>query len=76
MKKKVINILTAFFIFHKNDIKIFLKWFINSILRTFVSKTQPLNVGLFFRNFKREMVELKSLKFRIFFFLKFLKVAI
>ena len=25
-KKKVINVLTAFFIFHKNDVKIFLKW--------------------------------------------------
>ena len=25
-KKKTINILTAFFIFHKNDVKTFLKW--------------------------------------------------
>ena len=24
-KKKVINVLTTFFIFHKNDVKIFLK---------------------------------------------------
>jgi len=28
-KKKVINILTAFFIFYKSDIKTFLKWIIN-----------------------------------------------
>ena len=28
-KKKVINILTAFFISHKRGIKTFLKWFIN-----------------------------------------------
>ena len=28
-KKKVINILTAVFIFHKSGIKIFLKWIIN-----------------------------------------------
>ena len=28
-KKNVINILTTFFIFHKNDIKTFLKWTIN-----------------------------------------------
>ena len=30
-KKKVINILTVFFIFHKNGIKTFLKWIINNI---------------------------------------------
>ena len=28
-KKKTINILTTFFIFHKNDVKIFLKWIVN-----------------------------------------------
>ena len=28
-KKKVINILTVFFISHKSDIKTFLKWIIN-----------------------------------------------
>ena len=28
-EKKVINILTIFFIFHKNGIKTFLKWIIN-----------------------------------------------
>ena len=28
-KKKVINILTTFFIFHKNDVKTFLKWIVN-----------------------------------------------
>ena len=28
-KKKTINILTVFFIFHKSDVKIFLKWILN-----------------------------------------------
>ena len=28
-KKKVINFLTTFLIFHKNDIKTFLKWIVN-----------------------------------------------
>ena len=28
-KKKTINVLTVFFIFHKNSIKIFLKWIVN-----------------------------------------------
>ena len=28
-KKKVINVLTAFFIPHKSDIKTFLKWIVN-----------------------------------------------
>ena len=28
-KKKTINVLTAFFIFHKSSVKTFLKWIIN-----------------------------------------------
>ena len=28
-EKKIINVLTAFFISHKNDVKIFLKWIVN-----------------------------------------------
>ena len=28
-KKKVINILTVFFIFYKNNVKTFLKWIVN-----------------------------------------------
>jgi len=28
--KEIINFLTTFYIFHKSDIKIFLKWFINN----------------------------------------------
>ena len=28
-KKKAINVLIAFFIFHKNDVKTFLKWIVN-----------------------------------------------
>ena len=40
-KKKVINILTVFFISHKSDIKTFLKWIINeySNLRALVNMT-------------------------------------
>ena len=33
-KKKVINILTIFFISYKNDIKTFLKWIVNQCLDT------------------------------------------
>ena len=32
-KKKTINILTTFFISHKSDVKIFLKWIINQCLK-------------------------------------------
>ena len=28
-KKKTINVLTVFFIFHKSDVKTFLKWILN-----------------------------------------------
>ena len=30
-KKKTINILTTFFIFHKSDVKTFLKWILNQL---------------------------------------------
>ena len=33
-KKKTINILTVFFISHKRDIKIFLKWIVNECLKS------------------------------------------
>ena len=29
IKKKVNNVLTVFFIFHKNNVKTFLKWILN-----------------------------------------------
>ena len=29
MEKKTINVLTAFFISHKSDVKTFLKWIVN-----------------------------------------------
>ena len=32
-RKKIINILTASFIFHKNDVKILLKWIVNEYLK-------------------------------------------
>ena len=28
-RKKIINVLTTFFIFHKSDVKNFLKWIVN-----------------------------------------------
>jgi len=31
-KKKTINVLTTFFISHKNDVKTFLKWIVNQYL--------------------------------------------
>ena len=36
-EKKVINILIAFFIFYKNDVKIFLIRFLTNILRSLIS---------------------------------------
>ena len=39
-KKKTINILTAFFIFHKSDVKTFLKWILNQCLTALVNMTQ------------------------------------
>ena len=41
-KKKTINILTVFFISHKNDVKIFLEWIFNQYRTTLVKKTLPL----------------------------------
>ena len=41
-KKKTINILTVFFISHKNDVKIFLEWIFNQYGTTLVKKTLPL----------------------------------
>ena len=32
-KKKTINVLTVFFIFHKSDVKTFLKWILNQCLK-------------------------------------------
>ena len=40
-KKKTINILTIFFISHKRDVKIFLKWMVNKF-RALVSMTLVL----------------------------------
>ena len=37
-RKKTINVLTAFFIFHKSDVKTFLKWILNQY-RTLVNMT-------------------------------------
>ena len=41
-RKKKINVLTAFFISHKNDVKIFLEWIFNQYRTTLVKKTLPL----------------------------------
>ena len=32
-RKKIINVLTIFFIFHKSDVKTFLKWIFNQCLK-------------------------------------------
>ena len=37
--KKIINILTVFFIYHKNDVKTFLKWIVNQYPKIIVSIT-------------------------------------
>ena len=37
--KKAINILIAFFIFHKSDIKTFLKWILNYYRTALVNMT-------------------------------------
>ena len=37
--KKIINVLTAFFIYQKNDIKTFLKWIVNQYPKAIVSIT-------------------------------------
>ena len=41
-EKKTINILTAFYIFHKSDIRTFLKWIANECPKALVSMTLNL----------------------------------
>ena len=38
-RKKTINVLTAFFIFHKSDVKTFLKWILNLYRMALVNMT-------------------------------------
>ena len=38
-KKKIINVLTTFFIFHKNDVKTFLKWILKQCHTALVNMT-------------------------------------
>ena len=45
-KKKIINILTVFFIFHKSGIKIFLKWIINKCPKSTRSHDPLINNNL------------------------------
>ena len=42
-KKKAINVLITFFIFHKSDIKTFLKWILNQCRTALVNMTQKIN---------------------------------
>ena len=37
--KKIINVLTVVFIYHKNDVKTFLKWIVNQYPKAIVSIT-------------------------------------
>ena len=38
-EKKAINVLIAFFIYHKSDVKIFLKWILNQCYTALVNMT-------------------------------------
>ena len=51
-KKKAINVLIAFFISHKSDVKTFLKWILNQCRMTLVNMTLSilLSVGVSFSN--------------------------
>ena len=42
-KKKTINVLIAFFIYHKSDVKTFIKWIVNKCLKALVSMSQNKN---------------------------------
>ena len=44
-EKKVINILTAFFIFHKSDVKTFLKWILNQCRTALINMTHKIIVS-------------------------------
>ena len=43
-EKKAINVLIAFFISHKSDIKTFLKWILNQYRTALVNMTLFLNI--------------------------------
>ena len=43
-EKKTINVLTAFFIFHKSDVKTFLKWILNQYYTAFINMTRYYNI--------------------------------
>ena len=43
-EKKAINVLTAFFIFHKGDVKTFLKWILNQYYTAFINMTRYYNI--------------------------------
>ena len=46
-KKKSINVLTAFFISYKSDVKIFLKWIVNQCPKALISISHknPFNIN-------------------------------
>ena len=44
-EKKVINVLIAFFISHKTDVKTFLKWILNQCYTALVNMTQDFIVN-------------------------------
>ena len=45
-KKKAINILIVFFISHKSDVKIFLKWILNQCRTALVNMTQSKKINI------------------------------
>ena len=57
-EKKTINVLTAFFIFHKSDVKTFLKWILNQCPTALVNISLLL-IGKFF--YTKDWKNIKSL---------------
>ena len=45
-EKKAINVLMAFFISHKSDVKTFLKWILNQCYTALINMTLLLSVSL------------------------------
>ena len=43
-RKKAINVLTAFFISHKSDVKTFLKWILNQCYTALINMTRYYNI--------------------------------
>ena len=49
-EKKIINVLRVFFIFHKSNVKTFLKWILKQCHTALVNTTLYLNTHFLFLN--------------------------